>query len=1097
MMARFWKEFWFGFALTVLAILALFARSAGAQQIDWERQLKNKPVRDVRNYGNSLTGTGKQSYSGTLTAGSATFTLNSTSWDTFSPTDVGKNILISGGCASNVCDTWSSIASFISPTQVTLSSPAANTLSFVAEAYWWNPAQDDTTFIQAAINDTTPTAPIVYMPHGVYVIDNTNAPLAYQPTMKALIGDGRQSTVIIPQNPLFQSRTIVFNDVNHFLLKGMTFRGPGINAIFGGNITFHLVNQSNTEDLRIEDVEVRHACSDAIFVDTCILCSFRNVKTILNAAPGIHLHDPVAVTLQQAYSITNVGPGIWIDSGADVDISGSASESNGISYWIQNAHDVSVRDSDAEAQVHRAPSAPSSFPSASVAAGGTLPVGTYFLKYTWQRQFNSSALSLESTASPESSLVTLTSGNQTINFTLPIAPTDAPLVTVANVYITPTNGASGSEGFEKAITVSSSSTTAVSLGTFTQPGSAPPTVSLIGHAFVVDGSSHVHIDTDNSNGVPTSDARHLLIANGADDVQVDNFRVIEGSTTPASDLQINSGVTNTRLAGSFSGISLTDSGSNTVLVDRGTMGLGTSSPDVNLVVQSTTSAGAPQIGIKNAASGGSEWYLGSTDTGNAGGGGLFIINSVNSAVSPAFSINASKNVGVGTNNPLGLFNVATSTSAGANQMVISNSAAGGVNWWFGSTDNGNGINGGKFVIHNSSSPTGAQFTINSSNNNVGINQTSPAFALDVTGAVNATTGFLVSSAAAAGNVLRGNGSLFVSAQLGFGDLSGTVSSAQDPHALLSAFHTDTTAASPVRGDGLFAIGATPTWQRLAHPSTTGGYFKWSGTDMTASTGAAGGTGSCATHNFQTGDNADAAPTCAQPAFTDISGTATGAQLPNPSSSTLGGVESIAAATHNFLTSISTSGVPAQAQPTLADVNGGTAPAGQTYNFNSNQITSANLTGANSANSVTLLNSQGVTSPPNTTGNSADQVLYTYTLPANTLLAGQMLDIKWRIRHDTGTAAWVVKLNFGSGFLSWTHTVPDTVSAWYEEVVQGLSTTTQNFVGYPAFSDAGAFQGNSGSPSNQTATSSITITVTVNIPNTDTFDGIFFIVQKIQ
>ena len=53
----------------------------------------------------------------------------------------------------------------------------------------------------------------------------------------------------------------------------------------------------------------------------------------------------------------------------------------------------------------------------------------------------------------------------------------------------------------------------------------------------------------------------------------------------------------------------------------------------------------------------------------------------------------------------------------------------------------------------------------------------------------------------------------------------------------------------------------------------------------------------------------------------------GAQLPNPSASTLGGVKSLAAVSHNFLTSISTSGVPAQAQPTLADVAAGAAPTG--------------------------------------------------------------------------------------------------------------------------------------------------------------------------
>lgn len=47
----------------------------------------------------------------------------------------------------------------------------------------------------------------------------------------------------------------------------------------------------------------------------------------------------------------------------------------------------------------------------------------------------------------------------------------------------------------------------------------------------------------------------------------------------------------------------------------------------------------------------------------------------------------------------------------------------------------------------------------------------------------------------------------------------------------------------------------------------------------------------------------------------------GADLPAPAATTLGGVESLAAVSHNFLTSISTSGAPTQAQPAFSDVSG--------------------------------------------------------------------------------------------------------------------------------------------------------------------------------
>lgn len=102
-----------------------------------------------------------------------------------------------------------------------------------------------------------------------------------------------------------------------------------------------------------------------------------------------------------------------------------------------------------------------------------------------------------------------------------------------------------------------------------------------------------------------------------------------------------------------------------------------------------------------------------------------------------------------------------------------------------------------------------------------------------------------------------------------GDTSGTFPATA--HNLLSATHGDTTAAAAVRGDGIFAIGATPTWQRLAHSTATGGYFKWNGTDIVASTGAAAGTGSC-TNQVVTSENADAGPTCTTVTSAFTSGT---------------------------------------------------------------------------------------------------------------------------------------------------------------------------------------------------------------------------------
>lgn len=83
------------------------------------------------------------------------------------------------------------------------------------------------------------------------------------------------------------------------------------------------------------------------------------------------------------------------------------------------------------------------------------------------------------------------------------------------------------------------------------------------------------------------------------------------------------------------------------------------------------------------------------------------------------------------------------------------------------------------------------------------------------------------------------------------------------------------------------------------------------------------------------------------------GTLGAARLPNPSATTLGGVESIASASHNFLISISTSGVPAKAQPACADLSDGVASC------------STDATNAGNIGSGTLAAARGGTGVSNT------------------------------------------------------------------------------------------------------------------------------------
>ena len=127
-------------------------------------------------------------------------------------------------------------------------------------------------------------------------------------------------------------------------------------------------------------------------------------------------------------------------------------------------------------------------------------------------------------------------------------------------------------------------------------------------------------------------------------------------------------------------------------------------------------------------------------------------------------------------------------------------------------------------------------------------------------------------------------------------------------------------------------GLVPTTSGLVGYDSTANKFVFGQNGATVSFGLS--SSACSTHQWvNTPATGTATASCSQPAFTDISGVATGAQLPNPSATTLGGVESFAAVAHQWINTISTSGVPGSAAIGTNDISpnqyaagGGTAQA---------------------------------------------------------------------------------------------------------------------------------------------------------------------------
>lgn len=93
----------------------------------------------------------------------------------------------------------------------------------------------------------------------------------------------------------------------------------------------------------------------------------------------------------------------------------------------------------------------------------------------------------------------------------------------------------------------------------------------------------------------------------------------------------------------------------------------------------------------------------------------------------------------------------------------------------------------------------------------------------------------------------------------------------------------------------------------------------------------------------------------------------GADLPNPSSSSLGGVQSAAAVSNQWINSISTSGVPALSQPAFTNISGVLAASSGGTGVANNASSTLTISG-NFATTLTVSNTTGVTLP--TTGTLA-------------------------------------------------------------------------------------------------------------------------------
>lgn len=157
-------------------------------------------VFDVRTFG--AKGDGQCATDGAITSGQNTLTCATSA--PFKPTDVGKPIMVKNALVSGATSLVTTIATYISPSQVTLSANATNTVASGGKVFW---ATDDTVAIQNCINAAFAYGQIT----GIGVIWVPPAAGLFYGIAGPLVAGGATAAngqLVIPINPLVGGKAV-------------------------------------------------------------------------------------------------------------------------------------------------------------------------------------------------------------------------------------------------------------------------------------------------------------------------------------------------------------------------------------------------------------------------------------------------------------------------------------------------------------------------------------------------------------------------------------------------------------------------------------------------------------------------------------------------------------------------------------------------------------------------------------------------------------------------------------------------------------------------------------------------------------------------
>lgn len=256
-----------------------------------------------------------------MTGGSSTLTIgtvlqNGKGCSSFSPSHVGYQIVVPFA-GSGSTDLFTTIATYVSATQVTLS-VAANQSVHQVDAFWWPNGRDDTFAIQSAINSASASGARVYIPSGVYPI---SASLTNSTLLEGIVGDGAQASWLVSNSASNNHPALVLTDVPYrFVLSGLGFKGRG-QVIAGG-----------TEN----GVEFRLTQNTGV-----VIADINNLRILDYPGHGLYIQEIITSTISDCIFDDVGNAGLYLDvgfstfGGTSVTISGCYSYDNSVAYQFQ------------------------------------------------------------------------------------------------------------------------------------------------------------------------------------------------------------------------------------------------------------------------------------------------------------------------------------------------------------------------------------------------------------------------------------------------------------------------------------------------------------------------------------------------------------------------------------------------------------------------------------------------------------------------------------------------------------------------------------------------------------------------------------------